>query len=274
MRIVDCHNDFLSKLNLSQIKNYVEYLEQCDIERLSCSFWTSDKFKSSIIDEIKDKWEIVKAVNCDRYLLHIEDLWFVDDFKKIIELNPFSCSLTWNRDNKFCGGCYGWAGLNKAGERIVRQMKENKILVDLAHLNKKSFYQVLDIVCDRPYVSHTSFDFVVKDKRNLDDDQIREIIARKGFIGLFFFDKLTNSKNHSAKGIAKIIAKFIEKFGDENLGLGSDYNGIEKTPKDLTGYQEFYKLESCLIDMGITKSQTENVFYKNFQNFINEQKNI
>lgn len=273
MNICDCHNDFFCELDGARLQGYVDSCANAGVRFLSGSYWTTKK-EWYIFEDLRARKEGIVDPKC--FVLHIEDLGFLNDEKdveKLLEINPFSCSLTWNFDNNFAGGSYGENNLTKNGEKLIKKLQKNNILIDLAHLNKKSFFDVANFIEKPPYVSHTGFCFVRDDKRNLDDEQIRFIVENGGFLGMFFYDKLNTKidakKNEfSVKNIAENIADFVERFGSNNLGIGSDFFGIENPPKNLENYDDFVNLESELKKLGISENEVDKIFCNNFHSYL------
>lgn len=160
---------------------------------------------------------------------------------------------------------------------MIKKLENNHILFDSAHLNKKSFFDAQNISKNPPYISHTGFCFIRDDKRNLDEEQIKFIVKNKGFIGLFFYDKLSMAKDadkscFSVKNIAENYARFVDKFGCENIGVGSDFYGIENPPKNLKNYSQFQNLIFELENLGMSGGEIDKILYKNFQNFLSKCK--
>lgn len=273
MNICDCHNDFFGELDKEDLQEYVDTCANAGVSFLSGSYWTTKK-DCDIFEDIRARKE--RIVDPKSFVLHIEDLGFLKDEQDtgmLLKIKPFSCSLTWNFDNNFAGGSYGKNNLTKNGEKLIKKLQKNNILIDLAHLNKKSFYDVANFIEKPPYISHTGFCFVRDDKRNLDDEQIRFIVENDGFLGMFFYDKL-NAKtdaiknDFSVKNIAKNIADFIECFGNNNLGIGSDFFGIENPPKNLENYKHFQNLHEELKLLGLSENDISKIFCDNFQTYL------
>lgn len=277
MKICDCHNDFFGELKKDELQNYIDTCQNAGVQFLSGSYWTTKK-ECEILEDIALRKAVINEPKC--FALHIEDLGFIRDeneLEKLIKLKPFSCSLTWNFDNKFAGGSHGEQGLTKLGENVIKKLENNHILFDLAHLNKRSFFEAQNISKNPPYISHTGFCFVCDNKRNMDKSQIDFVVKNNGFIGMFFYDKLSMAKNtdlarFSVKNIAENFARFVDSFGCENIGFGSDFFGIENPPKNLENYSQFQNLINELENLGMSGEEIDKIFYKNFQNFLSKCK--
>ncbi len=267
--ICDTHNDFLTELEIDKIPEYVKTCKKQNVKTICASYWSSKKDKNSIFDDIKNRFEIA-TIFAPEYLLHIEDLWFVQnkkDLQKLIDLRPFSCSLTWNGENDLAGGIGSSKALSKFGKECVLTLFKNNILIDTAHLNQKSFLQVTNILPKNIYCSHTGFCGIKNHNRNLTDEQISKIVKSDGFVGLFFFDKcIQTTTNFSMQDICDNLRYFTNKFGFDNIGFGTDFFGIEKYPNNLKNYKNMQKL-AIFLEKTYKISQIEKIFYKNFESF-------
>lgn len=274
IKICDTHNDFLTELPLSEIPSYINFCKEASVENLCASYWSSKRNEKDIQSELLERNNLLKTLN-KNFLLHIEDLWWVKNEEKLkflLNLKPFSCSLTWNDENCIAGGTNSTQNLTLWGKYCLKQLVDRKIQIDLAHLNRKSFYSVARILKDNLYCSHTGFYGMKKHKRNLTDKQIDLIVKSKGFVGLFFFDKCTKvSNSKEAFGIQDIVQNlkyFTSRWGFDNIGIGSDFYGIDNFPVNLENYERFYRLEEELQIAGFYPQQINKIFYKNFEDFL------
>ena len=108
-------------------------------------------------------------------LFGVEDIGFVKNFydlQDLVKLKPFSCTLTWNNDNKFGGGALGKSGFTEFGKFAVNYLEKNKVLIDTAHMNRKSFWEFVDLTTKPIFNSHSNIFSLHKHKRNLNDAQI------------------------------------------------------------------------------------------------------
>ena len=78
-------------------------------------------------------------------------------------------------------------GLTALGRSIVRQMAEMGMAIDISHAADKTIAQVLKTTPVPIMASHSNARKLCPIPRNLKDEFIREIAARRGFIGANFF---------------------------------------------------------------------------------------
>ena len=109
------------------------------------------------------------------------------------------------------------------------------------------------------------------------DKQIEKIVDSGGFVGLFFFEDCIKNKKRLSFDIFDIatnIKYFTNHWGFENLGIGTDFYGIEKYPMGLESYDGFETLKNAMEREGFSKKQIEKIFYQNFENFIMRVQNF
>ena len=274
IKICDTHNDFLTELKADELEEYIINCKSQGVKRICSSFWSTRRVNPKA--ELFEKSKLLKMVSKD-FLLHVEDLCWVktdEDLEFLIETRPFSCSLTWNGENTLAGGCGSNVGLSKWGRACLDRLLVEKIVVDVAHLNRKSFWQVVNVLKTNILCSHTGFFGVRREERNLTDKQIDFIVKSNGFVGLFFFDrclKKFDGRKFDAQDIVRSLSYFTDRWGYDNIGIGSDFYGIENYPKGLKTYSDFKNLHSAMKLAGFSDNQIDKIFYQNFEDFLNRQ---
>ena len=86
--------------------------------------------------------------------------------------------------------------------------------------------------------SHSNVHSLYSSKRNLYDDQIKAIIDKKGFIGVSYYPPFLGKRFVSIKQVIRNIEYIASLGGIDHVGLGSDFDGMMKTPIGLTGSQQ------------------------------------
>ena len=274
MKIFDVHNDFLTSIkNNKKRKQYLELINNNkNIDKICCVIWTS-KIKKPL-KYIKKIYDLFFKKNKNKKIfLCIEDLGFIN--KKNLEesllllkgVKPFYCGLVWNYDNNLGGGAYGKKGLTKLGIKVIKFLEENKILIDTAHMNRKTFSNFSKITSMPIINSHSNFNFLKRHKRNLINSQIKSIINSKGQICLSFVPEFIGEYFIESSIIARQIANFTARFGYKSLSVGTDFYGTNNLPLDLKNYSHFKNLQNELLNLGFNKKTIDCIFYKNMKNF-------
>ena len=181
-------------------------------------------------------------------------------------------SLTWNNTNKIAGGADDPdSGLTEFGKTVIRRMEELGILVDVSHLNDKSFYDVAGVVTRPIIATHSNSRTVCSHKRNLTDDMFKIIRESGGVIGINLYPLfLSENSNCISEDAIAHIEHFMSLDGKDAIGIGADFDGISSTPADIKGCGELYRLLDKLENMGTPKSTIEKISHANFERVFEE----
>ena len=182
-------------------------------------------------------------------------------------------TLTWNHANELADGITEsrGGGLTDFGRHAVAAMEEMGIVVDVSHLSVRGFWDVAE--CTRyPFVaSHSCVKALCGHPRNLDDDQIRLMIRRRGGIGINFFPAfLTEAPECSMDDVLCHMEYILSMGGEESLGLGSDFDGVDALPLGLAGVQDMARLPEAMKARGFTEKQVKNICFDNFRRIFHE----
>lgn len=175
-------------------------------------------------------------------VVHIEGAEALDPGGRALEVLQAaglrSVGLAHERRNHYCDGA-PWIGigdpdvgpgLSDAGKELVHQLNRKKVVIDLAHLNGKGFWDVAAI-SDAPLVSsHANAWTLTNAPRNLTDRQLDAVRESRGVVGLNFTPRyLTADVSHDLKvTISRMVDHveyMVERMGIDHVGLGSDFDG-------------------------------------------------
>lgn len=154
---------------------------------------------------------------------------------RFADLGVRIAALTWNNPNGLCTpACVSpEGGLTPLGRETVRRMRDRRIAVDVSHLNEAGFYDLLDGTVP-PMASHSCARALCDHTRNLTDDQLRQLFQAGGFVGVNFYNTFL-SEDHVAD-VDRVIdhmAHMCELGGENHIGFGSDFDGIDEWPDGL-----------------------------------------
>jgi len=174
--------------------------------------------------------------------------------------------LTWNLENALGYGCMvSDKGLKPFGAECIMKANELEIPVDLSHAGGKTFWDALQYIKLPPMASHSNCKAVYNHPRNLSDDQIRAIVEREGFIGINFFSDFLSKKEARVEDIIRHILHVCELGGEDHVGFGSDFCGIERSPVD--GSNGYALIAGKLVkELGASVAQK--ICYGNFERYI------
>jgi membrane dipeptidase len=166
------------------------------------------------------------------------------------------------------GPTRGRRGLTPAGAELVAALNDRRVLVDLAHISRPGFWQALD-AHDRdlpPVVSHTGVCGAHDSWRNLDDDQIRAIAGRGGVVGVMYHRGFLGrpSWKVGADAVAAHLEHIVNVGGEDAAALGSDWDGMIVTPRDMPTVLELPVLVDCLLRRGVPEVRITKILGANY----------
>lgn len=199
----------------------------------------------------------------------------IENIERLYNRKVRMMTLTWNEDNRIACGAYtkNDVGLSEFGKKCVKKMEELKMIIDISHISKKSFYDVLNNTSSRIVATHSCARNICENSRNLTDSQIKEIAKRRGVIGVCFYsDFLRNKGRASCDDIINNIEYIANLVGVDYIGLGSDFDGIEKLklPLDLQNIKDILKIKDKLERHGFSNDEIQKIMGGNFINLLRE----
>ncbi|MDL2292260.1 GNAT family N-acetyltransferase [Acholeplasma sp. OttesenSCG-928-E16] len=215
------------------------------------------------------------------------------DIKKLIylyELGVRMITLTWNFDNAIGfpninlrnykkGDSIDFSvpnnkdGLTPFGIEVVKKMNELGMIIDVSHLSDKGFYDVLKYT-NKPFLaSHSNARAVCNHVRNLTDDMIKELAARRGIMGINYCDAFMSDNKEDGKNTIKHVVKHIKHIynlvGVDVIALGSDFDGIDPDI-ELDNASKLPLLINALKQEGFTDFEIDKMTHLNFLRLFKE----
>jgi membrane dipeptidase len=201
----------------------------------------------------------------------------VSNLEAYYEQGVRSLGLVWSRPNVF-----GWGvpfrfphspdigpGLTDAGKRLVRECNRLGVLIDLAHINEKGFWDVAELSDAPLVVSHAAVYALCPSSRNLTDEQIDAIGETNGVLGVIFSTGMLRAdgkRDVDSVPLADLVRHFdyvVERTGVDHVALGSDFDGttVPQEIRDVTGLPG---LIEALRDGGYDEDSLEKIAYRNW----------
>ena len=162
-------------------------------------------------------------------------------------------ALTWNFENEIGhpakNGPEG--GLKPFGLSLVREMNRKGVLCDVSHLNEAGFWDVIEQSTLPPVASHSNARALCEHTRNLTEAQIRAVIEKKGYIGVNFYSAfLANGRAATLEDVYRHVDAILQLGGEDVVGFGSDFDGIDAWPEGLANPADFPALLNFLAARG------------------------
>lgn len=138
-------------------------------------------------------------------------------------------TLCHNGDNDICDsarGCNTHNGVSRFGEKVIHEMNNQGIMVDLSHAGEKSFYDTLEISSMPVVCSHSSARALCDHPRNLTDDQMRALVKHGGVAQTTIYHGFLRTTGEAT--VLDAIAHLehaISVMGIDHVGIGTDFDG-------------------------------------------------
>jgi len=149
------------------------------------------------------------------------------------------------------------AGLTAFGRDVVRECERCGVIVDLAHINRRGFFDALALATLPAMVSHTGVLGVHQHWRNIDDEQLRAVADNGGCVGVIFARRFLGSASIDA--VVDHLLHIIDVAGDDVPALGSDFDGFVVPPVGLEDVAALPNLTVALSRRGVAPRVLEKI---------------
>ena len=193
-----------------------------------------------------------------------------------------SLGLAWSRPNVFAHGVPfrfphspdTGPGLSEAGRELVKTCNRLGIMIDLAHINERGFWNTAEITEAPLVVTHAGVHAICPATRNLTDKQLDAIGQSGGVIGINFhvgflrMDGLLEAETPISE-IVRHIDYVAQRIGVEHVALGSDFDGAIM-PSELGDAAGMPKLIESLRNKGYDIDALRKVTHENWVRVLRE----
>ena len=144
--------------------------------------------------------------------------------RRFHELGVRSAQLTWNVRNELADGVaeHEPGGLTEAGRKVVAELEQLGILVDVSHLAEQGFWDVIEVVRRPVVASHANSAAVWPHPRNLTDAQVTAVAESGGYVGICFFPAFIGPEPTLPR-LLDHVDHFAELVGCDHIAVGPDY---------------------------------------------------
>lgn len=198
--------------------------------------------------------------------------------KKFYDKGLRHAMLTWNEENELATGVKGrrYNGVTDKGFEFLDKMQELRMIIDLSHMNERSFYDAIDYVRCPVICSHSNCYSLCEHPRNLKDRQLMKIKEKKGLVSVTAVPKFISEdpEQQNVEGLVDHIDYIVNLIGIDYVALGFDYMGFygsnEGNLKDMYNFSHSSKIIDALIFRGYEPKDIEKITYKNYLRVIEE----
>ena len=191
--------------------------------------------------------------------------------RDLYRLGVRAMTFTWNSDNELAGAGQGKRrrGLTAAGREILAEMNRLGIAFDAAHLSDAGVEDALELSTQPIFASHSNCRALQNVPRCLPDEYIRAIAEKGGVVGINFYGPQLCESGHAA--IADIVRHICHAVSIGGIGavcIGSDFDGMQRYPKDLKNPSDLPALFDALLAEGFSADEVERIAYRNLHDYI------
>lgn len=177
----------------------------------------------SLYQELKER----SSLDLILLLEGCQPLLEIKNREEVIKLMSFA-SLTWNGANSLGCGIGADGGLTETGKDLALRLHDAGVILDVSHLSDHSREDMFSLGI-RTVATHCNCRSILNIPRNLPDDDIREIAASGGVVGVTFVPDFLG-KDASLETIADHLEHIVEITDIANVGMGSDFDGTVFLP--------------------------------------------
>lgn len=216
----------------------------------------------------KDQFDVIYGLEGLRNVKTLEEL------DTLYKMGIRHAMLTWNEENHLATGAKAnpERGITDLGIEFIKYMNEHNMIIDVSHLNEKSFYEVL---AQKPKIliaSHSNAYALSNHVRNLKDEQLIALREAGGMVGAVaarnFVSK--NKEEQNCKGFVKQIEYLVKFMGIDNVMLGLDMMNFlsdfdNSNLDDLQSHADVNNLIKALEESNFSMEDIEKILFRNYE---------
>lgn len=133
--------------------------------------------------------------------------------------------LSYNNQSLLATGCYEDEdpGLTRMGRAVVAEMNRVGLVVDMSHSSERSTLEAIEQSTRPIAITHANPHAWHPALRNKSDTVLRALTNAGGMLGFSLYPHHLKGGTHCSLGdFCEMIAETAERYGAENLGMGSD----------------------------------------------------
>jgi membrane dipeptidase len=186
-------------------------------------------------------------------------------------------------EGRYAGGTGTEAGFSEVGKTLLKEMDSLHMILDITHLTDQGFKEAHEIYQGPVWASHHNCRTLVKNQRQLTDDQLRILIEREAVIGGVLDAWMLTDGWIRGVSLPKAMGASLNRLIDhydhicqiagnaDHIAIGSDLDGAfgtEQSPFDLDTIADLQKFPDLLKQRGYAESDIEKILHGNWLRFL------
>jgi membrane dipeptidase len=148
----------------------------------------------------------------------------LSNIERFYKLGARYITLSHNGHNDICDSCNPRKklgdetaehhGLSEFGKKVVEEMNRLGMMVDVSHISKESFYDVIEVSKAPIIASHSGCAALADNPRNLDDEQLKQLAKNGGVIQIVALDSFLKPMSDQRR---QAIDELEKQFDDGKI---------------------------------------------------------
>ena len=162
----------------------------------------------------------------------------LDTLNRFYQQGLRSLGIVWSRPNayghgvtfEFPGSPDSGPGLTEAGVRLVERCNHLGIVIDLAHITERGFWDAAEHTTAPLVVTHGAVHALCPSPRNLTDRQLDAVGETNGVVGInfhvgFLREDGAREPDTPLSVLVRHIDYAVQRIGIDHVAMGSDFDG-------------------------------------------------
>lgn len=149
------------------------------------------------------------------------------NYERFYGLGLRMVQICYNRTNLVGDGCLepGDGPLTSFGREAIKEMNRLGIVVDLSHTGRRTTFDAMRASSTPPVFSHSNPLALCRNRRNIDDEQIRAVADLGGLVGVNAYPAFVKPGGEGAtvSDLVDHIDYLVDLIGPDQVGLGLDF---------------------------------------------------
>lgn len=205
----------------------------------------------------------------------------LEHLRNFYQLGLRAMQITWNLRNELADGVKEertGGGLSNFGVAVVKEMDRLGMLIDLAHISRKGWFDVLEVASGPVCCSHSNCKKIYHHFRTVDDEQIKALAQAGGIMGVNAIATMVADRPTLDK-LVDHISHIANLVGIDYVGLGLDFVkddgplypedeifgvGQNRLIPNFENEEDLVNLTECMVKRGFSATDIKKVLGGNF----------